>query len=183
MNRHQTAVAAEAFAAGVFAQAGCSVFVQYGANQPGYDLMVSNGANAMHVSVKGSSNGGWLLTAKDKNGTYQQAFDEWLTRNKDYIFCLVQFYDKNAGGMVKVGTMPTMYLATGDEIGTELKRHWFGKEMSLSLYEHYAPTRGKYKGEVMGMPEAWRMGEERIRALMSKRAESCNPSNSSSAAG
>jgi hypothetical protein len=34
-------VAAEAFAAGMFAQAGYDVSVQYGANQPEYDLLVS----------------------------------------------------------------------------------------------------------------------------------------------
>ena len=66
MNKHQTAVAAEAFAAGVFAQAGLSVFVQYGANQPGYDLLVSDEAMTLHVSVKGSADGSWFLTAKDK---------------------------------------------------------------------------------------------------------------------
>lgn len=42
MDKHKISVAAEAFSAGVFAQAGYSVFVQYGANQPGYDLVVSN---------------------------------------------------------------------------------------------------------------------------------------------
>jgi hypothetical protein len=74
MNRHQTAVAAEAFAAGVFAQAGYSVFVQYGANQPGYDLaVISDDRKAMQVSVKGSTDGWWLLTAKEKGKTSSSA--------------------------------------------------------------------------------------------------------------
>jgi|TARA_B100001971_G_C17796869_1_gene337375 hypothetical protein len=33
-------VAAEAFAAGLLAYAECDVSVQYGANQPGYDLII-----------------------------------------------------------------------------------------------------------------------------------------------
>ena len=41
MKQFHVAIAAEAFAAGLFAQAGCDVLVQYGANQPHYDLMVT----------------------------------------------------------------------------------------------------------------------------------------------
>ncbi|MDP2367870.1 hypothetical protein [Rhodoferax sp.] len=41
MRQYHVGIAAEAFAAAVFAQSGCDVLVQYGANQPGYDLMVS----------------------------------------------------------------------------------------------------------------------------------------------
>jgi hypothetical protein len=37
MRQYHVGVAAEAFAAGLFAQAGCDVLVQYGANQPLYD--------------------------------------------------------------------------------------------------------------------------------------------------
>ena len=45
MNPYHVKVAAEAFAAGLFAQAGCDVLVQYGADQPKYDLIVSRGAS------------------------------------------------------------------------------------------------------------------------------------------
>lgn len=47
-------VAAEAIAAGQFARVGYDVSVQYGANQPGYDLIVSKGNNILKISVKGS---------------------------------------------------------------------------------------------------------------------------------
>lgn len=164
MNKHQTAVAAEAFAAGVFAQAGYSVFVQYGANQPGYDLLVSDAGKTMHVSVKGSTDGWWFLTAKDKNGTYQQALDNWIDGNSGFVFCLVQF------SSVKAGEMPRIYFATGEEIGQELKTHWYG-ELSLSLAEYRAPTRGKNKGKVIKIPASWRLTEDRIRELMEKKAE------------
>jgi hypothetical protein len=39
MEAFHVGVAAEAFAAGLLAQAGCDVLVQYGANQPEYDLV------------------------------------------------------------------------------------------------------------------------------------------------
>jgi hypothetical protein len=164
MNRHQTAVAAEAFAAGVFAQAGYSVFVQYGANQPGYDLLVCDDheKHTMHVNVKGSTNGGWLLATKDKNNTWEHALNTWIEQNKELVFCLVQFNE------IEVGMLPPMYLATGDEIGTELKCHWFG-ELSLSLWVNYAPKRGKYKGKVLKIPKTWKMDEKRIQLLMSRR--------------
>lgn len=164
MNRHQTAVAAEAFAAGVFAQAGYSVFVQYGANQPGYDLMVSNDESTLQVSVKGSNNGGWILAAKEKGKSWQDALDAWIAKNKSFVFCLVQFHK------VSAGAMPNMYLATGSEIGIELSHHWFGKEMSSSLYENYVPTKGKYKGETTSLPMEWRMNEQRIREVVESNA-------------
>ena len=57
MDKHQVGVAAEALAAGVFAQAGYGVFVQYGANQPGFDLVVTKDKRGTYaVSVKGTSN-------------------------------------------------------------------------------------------------------------------------------
>ena len=165
MNKHETAVAAEAFAAGLFAQAGYSVFVQYGANQPGYDLVVSESDNSMHVSVKGTTGDWWVLTTKDKHGTYQQALEKWIATNARFVFCLVQFRG------VKAGEMPRMYLATGDEIGEELKTHWFG-ELSLSLAEHYAPTRGKHKGRTINIPKTWQLTQDRIRELMGKKVKS-----------
>ena len=42
MTSYHVAVAAEAFAAGLFAQAGCDISIQYGANQPEYDLIIKN---------------------------------------------------------------------------------------------------------------------------------------------
>jgi hypothetical protein len=56
------AVAAEAAAAALFARCGCDVSVQYGADQPEYDLVVARGPKMLKVSVKGSKDGGWGLT-------------------------------------------------------------------------------------------------------------------------
>jgi len=164
MNKHQTAVAAEAFAAGVLAHSALSVFVQYGANQPGYDLLVSDGNDSVMVSVKGSTDGWWVLAVKDKTDTYQEVLDRWVSANCRYAFCLVQFSG------VEPGTMPPMYFATGDEIGVELRTHHFG-EVSLALAKHRAPTRGKNKSKTMGIPPSWRMTEERIREVVQRLAE------------
>jgi hypothetical protein len=61
MRQYHVGVATEAFAAGLFAHAGCDVLVQYGANQPEYDLMITRAGQAFSVSVKGSQDGGWGL--------------------------------------------------------------------------------------------------------------------------
>ena len=55
-------VAAEAFAAALFARLGYDVSVQYGANQPEYDLIAVSGDKMLKISVKGSQDGGWGLT-------------------------------------------------------------------------------------------------------------------------
>src|SRR6185369_1915300 len=50
----QVATAAEAFAAAQFARCGWDVSVQYGANQPEYDLVAVDGERLLKISVKGS---------------------------------------------------------------------------------------------------------------------------------
>lgn len=58
-SKWQVATAAELFAAARFARLGFNVSVQYGANQPEYDLMVDKDGQTLKVSVKGSADGGW----------------------------------------------------------------------------------------------------------------------------
>jgi hypothetical protein len=79
MRQYHVGVVAEAFAAGLFAQAGCDVLVQCGANQPLYDLMIKRGALAIAVSVKGSQDGAWGLMQSFKRGRlYHEAADAWV---------------------------------------------------------------------------------------------------------
>ena len=84
-------VAAEAFAAGLFARYGYDVSVQYGANQPEYDLIAVTGDKMLKISVKGSQDGGWGLTQSYKKGCdYHEAIAKWLAdHHKKTIFCLV----------------------------------------------------------------------------------------------
>src|SRR5271169_59856 len=84
------AVAAEAIAAAQFARCGFDVSVQYGADQPEYDLVVAKGDRFLKVSVKGSQKDGWALTQSymkkatelsGKRGDYHGAIALWLERH------------------------------------------------------------------------------------------------------
>ena len=67
-------VSAEAYVAALFARCGYDVSVQYGANQPEYDLIVVSGELMLKISVKGSKDGGWGLTQGYKEGcSYHEA--------------------------------------------------------------------------------------------------------------
>jgi hypothetical protein len=69
------ATAAEAIAAAQFARLGFDVSVQYGANQPEYDLLIVDGQHMLKISVKGSKDEAWGLTqtelAKLKNANFK----------------------------------------------------------------------------------------------------------------
>ena len=53
MTSWHVGVAAEAFAAAQFARFRYDVSVQYGANQPEYDLIAASGDKMLKISVKG----------------------------------------------------------------------------------------------------------------------------------
>lgn len=161
MNRHQVSVAAEAQAAAVFAQSGYSVFVQYGANQPGYDLAVSDNKKTILVSVKGSSNGGWMLTTKRPEGTYESALDEWEKKNASFVFFYVQYQG------ISVGSMPRMYAALGAEVADHQRIGWWG-DLGLSLIEAKTITRGPKKGQKQCIPASWEVTEARIHDVFAR---------------
>ena len=72
-------VAAEAFVAALFARYGYDVSVQYGANQPEYDLIAVAGDKMLKISVKGSQGGGWGLTQSyKKDCNDHEAIAKWL---------------------------------------------------------------------------------------------------------
>jgi len=131
------------------------VFVQYGANQPGYDLAVSDDRKTLLVSVKGSQTGGWILTSKKKSGTYAEALDIWTSKNSRYVFFFAQYQ------RVAVGNMPRAYLALGSEVSAHLRTGAWG-QLALSLIEHKEPTRGKKKGQIQRVPESWRVTDQRV---------------------
>ena len=84
-------VAAAAFAAGLFARYGYDVSVQYGANQPEYDLIAVSGYKMLKISVKGRQDGSWGLTQSYKKGcNYHEAIAKWLAghhKRMDLSFC------------------------------------------------------------------------------------------------
>lgn len=156
------AVAAEAIAAAQFARCGCDVSVQYGANQPEYDLIVARGERLLKVSVKGSSDGGWGLTQSFlKEANYHGAIDTWLKRHGSVtVLCFVQFYD------VAVTEMPRVYLARPSEVAEQLRASAKGRGGCV-LYENYTFGKRAYAaGTVERIPEDWRFSEKRVEDLM-----------------
>ena len=161
LSQYHVAVAAEAFAAGLFARAKCDVSVQYGANQPGYDLVVAKGDRLMRVSVKGSQDGGWGLVQSYKKGVdYAGAVDLWAKRHgPTIVLCFVQFWQ------VAPTACPRVYLATVPEVAAVLKtsRHGCGNTI---LYEHYAYKKGAGLGCVDKLPAAWVFSASRVDELL-----------------
>lgn len=161
MTQYQVGVAAEGFAAALFARAGFHVSVQYGANQPGYDLIVERAKKAYLVSVKGSQDGAWGLTQSYlENADYHGAIDNWLLRHGDgLIFCFVQFMNK------KVEDMPDVYLATCGEVAAHMKMSGGGLSNTILDVEKTWRT-GKRAGVTDRIPAKWRFSKLRTDELL-----------------
>ena len=158
MDPFHVGVAAEAFAAGLLAQAGCDVLVQYGANQPEYDLVATRADQIIKISVKGSQDGGWGLiqSYKAEGVSYHEAADRWAADQSPLIvYCLVQF--KN----VELGGCPRVYLATVEEIAAwhRASRNGLGGTI---LYEDHAYVRGAAANTVDRIPKKWHFSETRL---------------------
>ncbi|HMR67000.1 MAG TPA: hypothetical protein PKE64_23570 [Anaerolineae bacterium] len=154
-------IAAEAFAAGLFARCGLDVSVQYGANQPEYDLIIAQGEKLLKVSVKGSQDGSWGLTQSYlKNADYHGAVDNWLLRHKPKtIFCLVQFK-----GVALLG-MPRVYLATPIEIAERLKQTANNRGDTILFENKIWSPRASAAGHADVIPEHWKFSNDRIEEM------------------
>jgi len=144
-------VAAEAFAAGQFARLGFDVSVQYGANQPEYDLIVSKGDMMLKVSVKGSSDGSWGLT---------QNFCKEANYHSKTIFCFIQFKG------VEIDQLPRIYLAHPIEVATQLKASSNGRGDTILYEEHTYTPRAYGHGTTDKIPENWKFKLKRVYDLM-----------------
>lgn len=154
-------VAAEALAAAQFARCGIAVSVQYGANQPEYDLVAVEGDRMLKISVKGSKDGGWGLTQSLKKGrSYHQAVDAWLLlHGEKTIFCLVQFAD------CELSEMPRLYLATPKEIACEMKKSRGGNGDTVLREFHIWGNQSVAPGSTDEIPEEWLFTKERARYM------------------
>ena len=161
MTPYQVGVAAEAFAAALFARAGFHVSVQYGANQPGYDLVVEKASKPFLVSVKGSQDGSWGLTQNHiQKADYHGAIDKWVCKHgRGLIFCFVQFKNK------EVGEMPDVYLATCGEVATHMKNSGGGFSNTILDVEK-TWKKGKRAGVTDRIPEHWRFSKQRTDELL-----------------
>ena len=158
MSSWHVGVAAEAFAAAVFARYGYDVSVQYGANQPEYDLIAVCGDFMLKISVKGSQDGSWGLTQGYKKGcTYHEATAKWLAaHHKKTVFCLVQFRD------VAPDEMPRIYLASPEEIAERLNASAGGRGETILYENHTWGPRAAGRGPVDRIPDEWKISVERL---------------------
>ena len=157
-------VAAEAIAAAQFARVGWDVSVQYGANQPEYDLMIARPDKVMKVSVKGSQDGSWGLTQSYlKSANYHKAVESWLGDHGALtIFCFVQFKG------VALEALPRVYLATPAEVAERLKSSAGGRGDTILYEEHAWTPRAAGRGTVDRIPEAWQFSESRLQELSAR---------------
>ena len=158
---HHVGIAAEAIAAGQFARLGYHVFVQYGANQPGYDLVIDINNMPVKVSVKGSKDNGWGLTQgnlkeanlqnPEQTPNHYGAIDTWLNKHSPKtILCFVQFHNKG------LNELPALYIATPLEVSKHLKKSRNAKgDSTLKCY-----------GTTDKIPDNWKFSEERIEKLI-----------------
>lgn len=163
---YQVAAAAEAFAAAQLSRCGWDVSVQYGANQPEYDLVAVDGDCVIKVSVKGTKEVGWGLTQSFmKEANYHRAADQWLKKHsKKTVFCLVQF----KGTTDEI--LPRMYLATPREIANWLKSAAAGRGDTI-LYEKHVWTRGYAAGTTDAIPESWKFTRKRLEEIAQEVAQ------------
>lgn len=157
MTSRQCEIAAESYAACLLAQAGWDVLVQYGANQPHFDLVANKGTMFLPISVKGSQDGGWMLAVKYKSpsASYHEAIEKWeRAQRSDVIFFLVQFLG------VDLGQPPCAYVAGPVEIAAHLKTQHHGRGYG-SLQEDYKMKRpgSKYDHKI---PAHWTFSDQRL---------------------
>ncbi len=155
-------VAAEALAAAQFARCGIAVSVQYGADQPEYDLVAVDGDKLLKISVKGSKDGGWGLTQSLKKGRdYHEAIDTWLAlHGEKTIFCLVQFKG------VELGDMPRIYLASPKEIANQMHNARGGNGDTILREYHVWGEKAISPGYVESIPESWIFTKERAEYML-----------------
>ena len=157
-------VAAEAYAAAILARYGYDVSVQYGANQPEYDLLASTGDLILKISVKGSQDGSWGLTQGYKKGCdYHEAAAKWLNaHHKKTVFCLVQFQN------TLPNEMPRIYLASPVEIAERLNSSAGGRGETILYENHVWGPRAAGKGTVDRIPDEWAISAERLAYLFER---------------
>ncbi len=157
-------VAAEAYTAGLFARCGFDVSVQYGANQPEYDLVIVKDDKVLKISVKGSQDGSWGLTQSFlKEAAYHEAVDNWLARHKPRcVLCFVQF--KGIG----LSEFPRVYLATPLEVAERLKQSAKGRGDTILYESHKWGPRAYGAGTLEQIPEHWKFSVERVESLLSE---------------
>jgi hypothetical protein len=158
MTPRQCEIAAESYTACLLAQSGYDVLVQYGANQPHYDLMAVKGEDRkLPISVKGSQDGGWMLAVRYlKPGVdYRAAIAKWLSvQRNDVVYVFVGFLQ------VLLGDAPLVYIARPQEIAAHLSLQSSGK--GRAVLREDTPKFYPRSKETDQIPAEWRYSTERI---------------------
>lgn len=158
MTSRQCEIAAESYTACLLAQSGYDVLVQYGANQPHYDLMAVKGEDRkLPISVKGSQDGGWMLAVRylEPGVNYLAAIEKWLSAQRnDLIYVFVAFLQ------VPLGEAPRVYVARPPEIAAHLRLQSSGKGRAVLREDtpKFYPT----SKETDKIPSEWRYSTVRI---------------------
>lgn len=157
MTPRQCEIAAESYTASLLAQCGYDALVQYGANQPHYDLVAVKDTRFLPVSVKGSQDGGWMLAVRYvKPGVdYLAAINMWLRAQRpDVVFIFVQF------SHVNLGEAPRVYVARSPEIAAHMQTQCNGRGHG-SLQEDFRRDhpKSKYSHKI---PNPWSFSRARI---------------------
>ncbi|MCA9680358.1 MAG: hypothetical protein KC464_35340 [Myxococcales bacterium] len=164
MTPRQCEIAAEAYTTSLLAQCGYDVLVQYGANQPEYDLVADRSNRMMRISVKGSQDGGWMLAVGHKAAgvSYHDAIDLWRAKHRaETVFFFVQFLG------VAIGELPRVYVAQPDEIAAQLKSQRAGVGYGALIEERRRRSpKSKYDERI---PAAWEFSQSRIDAIAALR--------------
>jgi hypothetical protein len=101
-----------------------------------------------------------LLTRSGYQADYHDAMDRWLKRHKPRtVLCLVQFLD------IELARMPSLYLATPEEIGQRLHATAKGRGDTILYERHEWSSRTHSAGTIEELPSGWRFSPERIEAL------------------
>lgn len=158
MNKYQVGIAAEASVAAALARAGCNILVQYGANQPEFDLIASKGGKNLRISVKGSRDGSWIAAGAFKKSALTNA-ETLRIWEKDHdertIFVFVQFEN------IPFDKLPLMYMASVHEVAEHLSKTRAGK-IDLVLYITRTFKSGVAKDHTDNIPVEWELTENRV---------------------
>jgi len=160
MTPRQCEIAAESYSASLLARSGYDVLVQYGANQPHYDLVANKGDKFLPISVKGSQDGGWMLAVRyvGKGVNYHQAIDKWLaSQRQDTVFLFIQFLG------VSIDQSPRAYIALPSEIAAHMKTQCFDRGHGSLQEDIKRDSPGsKYNHRI---PDCWRFTTERLESI------------------
>jgi hypothetical protein len=159
MEKHHVEIAAESYVAYLLSKYGYDVFVQYGPNQAGYDMVANKDKLSLKISVKGSQVGGWMLARRQKGETVKDAINNKFSKlAKNIIFFFVEFSSHS-----KLPIPPRVYAAKASDVKKHLllQRKPYGHPALCENQKLHHP-KGKFYDMI---PKGWIVNQRRITEL------------------